>query len=654
MSATIHRPVLNNVRYAVGVVVSLSCIFFLWFRPMEQVRYANLHLIGIFLVYLFIIYDEREGLSDPDWRRLVSVYGTAIFCFFGFLGSIYVELLYVTLSYERYGIYTTPDLLAGGAVILGVLVAVRHAYGWIITSIGVFALAFGLYGPYFPGILNHAGLDVAGVIGSGALDFSGVYDNIFQISATYVFIFIIWASLVQTFGGLNAFINLATRIGNRTKSGISQTAVVASMFMGSINGSTIANIAVTGSFTIPLMKRRGLRSNVAGAIETVASTGGMILPPVMGSVAFLMAVFLPYSYGEIIVMAAIPSLLFYGSVVVAVHFTVLREDVPLQMDYSETANNQSKDTTNGSRETAQERTGSRSKIEIDPSKGTMYYLRKLVPVLVSLALLVYLLLGPMLGPGTAGVYIIATLTGLEFLNRITGTVSLSEGAIGVVKDFFDGLSDGAYQIAPLSFVLAMMGILIALFSVSGVGFRLSFSVVQLSGGSIVVLLFLVMVSSIVLGMGMPTPAAYVLVITLIAPAMVEVGFQDVTAHFFVFYFAILSTMTPPIAVGAAVASRIADGDFLPTALVACRIGLPLFLLPYLLTMHEQLIVISGLGTIATFVLAMAGLVLLSYGLNRRFESTMTYLTNGALISGGVLLAFVGPLILEATLGIGAT
>ncbi|MGM0590136.1 MAG: TRAP transporter permease [Halobacteriota archaeon] len=603
------RTNIGRIIFLIGFVLAIGNIYFLWQRPVVQTRYVNLHLLGAFVVFFLLeVYEDRSA-SEWSRRKWAVIVGFGLATFAGVLGTTYIQFMHDVLSYERYGAYTQFDLIAGALIVLAVLVATQRAYGWIITLVGVFALLFAKFGNYFPGLLNHGGLSNTRIIEIATLNFTGVYQMIFQIGATWVFVFVIWAGIVEEFGGLDSFMDIGFLVGRRFKSGIAQTAVVSSMIMGSISGSPMANIVVTGSFTIPLMKERGIEADTAASIETVASTGGMILPPIMGSVAFLMVSFLGITYGHVIIAAALPAILFYTAVALSVHILVLKSDIDLT-------------------------------VTRDVERRNVLW--NFVPVLVSILVLVYLLIGIQLGPGISGVYTIAVLVGTIFLrDMVTG-----ESKAVALKEFLwtltRGLVKGTVRMVPLSMALAVMGLIISTFNITGIGYRIALSIVDVSGGNLVILLALVMVSSIIMGMGMPTPAAYLLTVTLVAPAMTQVGFEAITAHFFVFYFAMLAAITPPIALGAAVAARVADAEFLDVALKSMKLAIPLFLLPYVFAANESLLLLSGMDTVVAFVATFFGFLFLTLALHGGIDFLRgkgRYLKRTAMGTFGVAIVF---------------
>lgn len=601
--------------FVLGLVLGILGIYYLLERPFQQVKYTNLHVMIALLLFFMIDTYRRDDPGEWDLAEKVSVGAFGLAVLAGFIGTLYFHLLFDVLAFERVGRYPIQDVIAGALTMYGVIWTTKRAYGWLITFVVLFTLVFAFFGPHFPGLLNHQGIGWERIITMSTVETQGgVYHLITQIGATWILIFLLWAGIVEEMGGLETFFDIGFLIGKRFKSGIAQTAVVSSMIMGSISGSPMANAAVTGSFTIPLMKERGLSGRDAAAIEAVASTGGMILPPIMGSVAFLMANFLGKSYGDIIVIAAIPAFLFYAAVALSVHLIVINEDVTLDVER-----------------------------EVDRRQLVTNF----SPILISVLVLVYLLIWRGFPPGTAGVWTIAALLAVDLVKRFAQRQGPSEAVREWIVESALGLRTGAVRMTPITIVLAAMGIIITAFGITGTGYRLSLSIVDISGGNILLLLFLVMISAIVLGMGMPTVAAYLLTITLVAPAMTEVGFARLTAHFFVFYFAMLASLTPPIALGPAVTSQIAESDFIDVAVRSVFIGIPLFLLPYIFAFNESLLIFDGMETVKAFVLALIGLTLISYGLHSSLSIVKGWqqrAAKGGMIVVGLVVIFLPSLV----------
>lgn len=604
--------VIGRLVLLLSVVMALVGIYYILRQPISPRRYDNIHLSLAFLVFFLA---ELYDAGHPNTWRTKQTLAMGVFAVFvglAFVGTVYIERNQEVLL-SRFAGYPSHELLIGAFLILGAIYCMYRAYGWIIAAIAILGLLYAHYGYVMPGIFYHGGNTWERIIALNSLDLSGgVFHLIFHIGATWIFIFLVWAGIVEELGGLQTFINIGFWIGQKFKSGVTQTAVVASMIMGSISGSPMANSAVTGSFTIPLMKEEGIPARTAGAIEATASTGGMIMPPVMGSVAFLMANFLEYSYGEIIVIAALPAIIFYIAVVVSVHLITVRLGIDASIEH-----------------------------QINKKKTVA----DAIPIAFSVGVLIYCLLVLGYSPGIAGVWTIASLVAAEYVTRI-----LASSGGGAGSELFDvtsstvlGLRTGSVRMAPISITLAGIGVLITSVTASGIGYRLSTAIVNFAGGHTFLLLLLVMVSSLALGLGMPTVAAYLISITLIAPAMVNVGFAEITAHFFVFYYAMLASITPPIALAPAVTCKIADAGFYETSISSMKLGLPLFILPFVFAYNESLLLFNGLETALVFATVVVGYVVFSTGLHgglRVLEGEMAFAKRGSVMFFGLALVFL--------------
>lgn len=470
--------------------------------------------------------------------------------------------------------FTTMDHVVGAALIVIVTDATRRAFGWIIASVAVLAIVYSHEAvstlPFLPDLFAWTGEDVPGIVEEAALGVhSGVYDStIMGIGSTWVAIFIMFAGIAKAYGLMDFIRMVGTELGSTLRTGVVQIAVISSMIMGSITGSAAANTATTGSFTIPMIQDQGVRDDFAAAIEAVASAGGQMLPPVMGVAAFLMADIIEVPYLEIVQAGAIPAALFYLSVCVAVHFTILK--------FGWTS-------------------GDLTTFDWSVLKHGAHFA---LPLGVLLYTLIYLGYTPM----TAGLYTIASLIGIivlknigaRILNRASGARNYEVDS--VARRTTDGLNQGGLEMAPLVGVLAAMGLIVELLETSGLTGRLGagiigFADVSILGftGGLALVLVLAMIASIAFGLGMPTPAAYILVAFLIADAVTELAVPEITAHMFVFYFAMLSAITPPVAISVAVGSRIAGTSFMTACVQALRIGAPGFVIPFAFVANNSLI-----------------------------------------------------------------
>ncbi|ARS90521.1 TRAP transporter permease [Natrarchaeobaculum aegyptiacum] len=525
----------------------------------------------------------KSGLVDEVqqlWAR-VDPYVAMVLGALSLAASAYVWINFQRLHEEVHLLGFELADFAVGLILIGLaLEATRRAFGWVIAMVTVASIGYAhaLIGPNLPGLLRHTGLDWTDVATEGAVGLTGVYhDTLMGIGSTWVAIFIMFAGIAKAYGLMDFVLEVGRELGKSLRTGVVQIAVIASMIMGSITGSAAANTATTGSFTIPMMKDQGIRSEYAASIEAVASAGGQMLPPVMGVAAFLMADFVDVPYVTIIQAGIIPAALFYLSVGIAVHFLVLK--------FGWTT----------------------------PNTGSFDYrvLTKGIHFAVPLAVLLYFLIWRQFTPLTAGLYTIAVMFAIGIVVSLARKAYQSElsprAPLEELETVVLGLRRGGLEMAPLVGVLAAMGIIIQMLTQTGLAQRTSTMIVGLGGGLLVVVLLLAMVASILFGLGMPTPAAYVLVVVLVAPGVMEMGVPEITTHMFVFYFAMLSAITPPVAISVAVGSRIANTDFMTACVNALRIGAPGFLIPFALITNESLIYWS-METLVAFPVVFAGTV----------------------------------------------
>ncbi|WP_081655495.1 TRAP transporter permease [Halopiger goleimassiliensis] len=542
--------------------------------------------------------------------------------------------------------FSSMDHVVGAALIVLVTDATRRAFGWIIASVAVFAIVYSHESVstlgFLPDLLAWTGEDLTGIIEEAALGVhSGVYDStIMGIGATWVAIFIMFAGIAKAYGLMEFVRRVGTELGSTLRTGVVQIAVISSMIMGSITGSAAANTATTGSFTIPMIKDQGVRDDFAASIEAVASAGGQMLPPVMGVAAFLMADIVGVPYLEIVQAGVIPATLFYLSVFVAVHFTILK--------FGWTTD--------------------------DLSSFDWRVLLGGVHFMIPLAVLLYTLIVLRWTPLSAGLYTIFTIVFVIFARnllvdvfdadrRVQRTldrdfdrptlvdviraiprliVAAVRVVLSAIRTFVwsltsaatvkrvgrssvrsvrrttgetaEGLKQGGLEMAPLVGVLAAMGLIVELLETSGLTGRLGariigFADVTIFGftGGLALVLVLAMITSIAFGLGMPTPAAYILVAFLVAEPVIELAVPQITTHMFVFYFAMLSAITPPVAISVAVGSRIAGTSFMSACVQALRIGAPGFVIPFAFVANNSLIEWSTM-TLFAFPVVLAGTI----------------------------------------------
>lgn len=468
---------------------------------------------------------------------------------------------------------TTVDMTLTAALVLAVLELGRRTVGIIFPAMVVTGLAYALFGHLLPGALGHRGFDGAFVTETLFLGDLGIWGSLTGVAATVIAAFVLFGALLLHTGGGQAFMDLAMRLGGRQPGGAAKIATIASGLFGMISGSAVANVATTGNFTIPMMIRLRYPPAFAAAVEAVASTGGQIAPPIMGAAAFVMAEILGIPYVTIIVAAILPALLFYVSVFVTVHFVSIRRGLAVVPE------------------------------EELPEWRRILALRRILPTVFALGGLGF---GIWLGRSisTSAFYGITGLL-IAFVATEAGRLSLRQ----MTGKIIDGLEDAGKGLVIIGVLLAGAQILVSMINLTGIGVTLSSMIVSIAGDSVILVSFIVAAVCLIMGMGLPTTAAYVLVAAALAPAMTAVGFDPLAAHLFVFYFATISVITPPVCVAVFVSAGIAKTPWLPAAGEAVRLGAVTYIVPFLLLLYPGMTMRGSLFDIIEATTAGLALVL---------------------------------------------
>jgi len=446
----------------------------------------------------------------------------------------------------RSGNPTQLDLIFGALMIVLVLELARRATGWGLVTICLMALIYGLAGPYLPGILAHRGYGPRRLIEHIYLSTEGIWGVPLGVSADFVYLFVLFGAVLDVAGGGALLIALANKVAGRTRGGPAKTAAVASALMGSLSGSAVANVVTTGTFTIPLMKRAGFQPHFAAAIEAAASTGGQLMPPVMGAGAFILATWTNIAYLDVALAATIPALLYYVALLSAIHFRAGRMGIE------------------GDKEPNREKVINR--------------LHLLFPLAV-----IVLLLGLGRSPMRAAFWGVSSAFLMALLRPETRPSKEQ------VLEIMERAGRGAVQVGA---ACAAAGIVVGVASLTGIGLRMSELIITLSGGSLLIALMLTAVGSIVLGMGLPTTAAYVVLAALGAPALVQLGAPLLAAHMFIFYFGCISNVTPPVSLAAFAGAGIAGAPPMKTAVTSALLAGAGFIVPFMFVYGPELLLIG--------------------------------------------------------------
>lgn len=585
-----HEHLLNNL-------VTLAALFF-WARVLlyginqqaPRAKYGAVFVAGGVLIYIL------TELRDIDTKSHLERVGLWICALIGVAVPGYVWLNYEVLETTRVGFALNHEYVMGGLFALVILYLTYRAFGAAFAGVMILAVLYAYFGNIITGLLGHGGISIEQIINVLTMEFNGFFGSISQIIAVKVALFLLYAGLMRGYGAFDLIIRLSFQTAKYLRSGVAQSAVISSLIVGSINGAQTANAAMTGSFTIPLMKESGMRSDSAGGIEAVASSGGQIMPPVMGAAAFVMASLIPsIGYVDVLVAGLIPALVFYISVAIGVHYMSIKQLPESGIDIQ------------GQIEELDE--GYHSIIEAIrfgiPFAVLLYTLGIAQWTVITSALYTC---GAMIVTGT-GVPVLLSLSRSE--TNVVGTIREA------VNNTVSGFKFGAISIAPIVIIIAAVNGIVDLLNATGLPGKLSLALVSVAGGVLLFTTILAMVICLVLGLGMPTVAAYTIVALLIAPTLTgEFAVPRLAAHFFVLYAAILSGITPPIAIAVVVTTGIAGSNFWRTALEALKLGLPLFVLPFTFIYNPE-IVMGGLTlmTIGSGLIVLLGAVAIIHGLN---------------------------------------
>ena len=610
------RKLTGNARYlamCVAVIAGVYHIYTAGFGTPGAFINRPLHLAFI-TVLAFLLFPGRardtKGVPWYDWLlMLVSV----------------PSILYVAYAIEfgtlasRSGSPLTRDLIFGAITILAVLEITRRATGIILPIIASSFLLYAYYGRYMPQPIVHRGYTIHRIISHSYLTTEGIFGIPLGVSATFVVVFIILGAFLEVTGIGDWFIDLAYGATGRTTGGPAKTSVLASGFLASLNGSAVANTATTGAFTIPLMKRTGFKSNYAAAVESAASSGGQIMPPVMGAGAFIMSSWTGIPYVTIIAAASIPALLYFLSIGAAVHFRAKREGLE----------------------------GVSAADLPDP----WYLLKTGFHFLIPLLFLVYMLIQGNSAMKAAFVAIVLTaIVAIPGSRAAEFVHALGNGDVATIRQLVHAalsvgvaaLERGMRMTITVAAACATAGLVVGMVTLTGLGLKFSTLITSLSGGVLIIALILTMLTSIILGMGLPTTAAYVVLAALGAPALKQMGVELIAAHLFIFYFGIISAITPPIMLAVFTASGIAESNPWRTGLTALNLAAAGFLVPYMFVYGPQLLLIGSTTTIViSAITAIVGILALSAGTQGYLYTAASYPERAALIVGAVVLIAPG-------------
>ena len=562
-------------RQYITVIVSILFVAFQLYASLsgrvtaQILRATHLAFVQL-LAFLLFPPTKKSPRNKLPWYDIVL----------GLIGSacwMYVVINFQDLA-RRTGAFLPQDIIVG---VIGILVLMESCRRIVGIPILIIASAFILYaflGAYLPGFLNHRGYKLDRITAHLFYNTEGIMGVPLGACSTFIFLFILFGALLEKTGIGQFFIDTCNAIAGSASGGPAKVAVLTSALLGTVSGSSVSNTVGSGSFTIPMMKRLGYKSEFAGAVEAAASTGGQLMPPIMGAAAFLMAESLGLPYITIVKASIIPALLYFAGIFITVHLEahklglkgLPREQLP---------------------------------------KILPLLLKKGYMILPLVIIVVYLCMG------RTAVY--AAFMGIAccmLIGLITSIVDVLAGrqASFGVKDLLEVTTAAARNIISVAIACAMAGIIIGIVTLTGIGLKFGAGLISISGGIAIITLVLTMISSIILGMGAPTTANYLITSTITAGAIIGLGFQPLAAHMFAFYFGIIADITPPVALAAIAGAAIAKGKPIKTAFNATKLAIGAFIIPYVFVFNPQMLMIdtsflSALPIVVTALIGMFGI-----------------------------------------------
>lgn len=543
-----RNPINKSVRWFIAALAISYSLFHLYitFNPLPELIQRAAH-VSIGLALIFLLYPARQASSRQkvawtDWIWVIASFGSFFYLF----------KEYQAIMTTRGGIPNTLDIVFSIMTVVLVVEAARRVMGWMLPILGLIFLSYPFVSHFdwMPDRLLTRPYTFSDIFGQMYLKTEGLYSSAIGASVTFIFLFILFGAFLAKSGMGKLFNDLAMALAGHKQGGPAKVAVISSGFMGSINGTAVANVVGTGSFTIPLMKKIGYHKNFAGAVEASASVGGQILPPVMGASAFIMAETTGVSYGTIALAAVLPALLYYLGVMAQVHFRAGRDNlkgVP-KADLPRVK-------------------------EVLKERGHL-----LLPII---ALVVFLFQS--IPVSYAAVYTILLTIVVAAFRKST--------RMGP-KEILEALADGAKQSLSVMSACAVVGIIIGVVSLTSFGSVMTSSIMSIGAGSLFLTLFFTMIASMILGMGLPSIPAYIITATMAAPALANFDIPILVAHMFVFYFGLFANITPPVALAAFAGAGIAGGDPMRTGFLALRLSLAGFIVPFLFVYNPAMLMID--------------------------------------------------------------
>ena len=591
---------------AVAIAMSLFQLATAFVGALPAMEQRSAHL-GFALVLVFM----QSFLSDKNIiRRIVS----SVFILGSLAASVYAYFGWEAMN-GRVAFPNQIDLICAGILTLAVLEATRRKLGNVLAGLGVLFIVYAMVGPWMPSAISHRGYSLSRILSFIYMDTFGAYGQVLGISATYIFLFILFGAFLEQSGAGAFFIDLATAAVGKSKGGTAKVATLSCCLFGMVSGSAPANVMAVGPLTIPMMEKSGYDKRFAGAVVSVAGTGGQFMPPIMGSAAFIIAETLGVPYLRIASAAFIPGLLYYIAIIFAIDCRSNR----MQMK------------------------------GLDEVPDFWKVLKRDFYLAAPVLLLIYGLAIARWSPIKSGLWGIIAMFLVSWIRPETRMTPKK------LMKAFEAAGKGSLDVVC---VCALAGIIIGMLSMTGLSLKFSSLLVSLANGNQIILLVLTMIAGLILGMGMTTTSVYIVLSVLVAPALVDMGVPQLSAHMFVFYFGILSAITPPVATASYAAASVAKDDPMKLGFVAWRLGLSGYILPFIFIYSPQLLMVGTAGEIITSsISALIGVFALSLSLEGfwKYEINMVFRVSLfaaalCLIYSGWVTDVIGLVIIAVTVG----
>lgn len=539
---------------------------------------------------IFLIYPARKRsigkVSVFDWLWMAMAFASGT---------------YILFNWERIalntGMVNITDIAFGVVATVVVLETARRSIGPVLSGLAAGFLMYGLFGHLIPGILGHRFYSVNRIVAFLYTGTEGIYGTAMDVSAKYVALFVLFGALLEAFGGGQLFVDIAYSLTGKMRGGPAKAAVVSSALMGTMSGSAVANVVTTGAFTIPLMKKNGYKATVAGAVEAVASTGGQIMPPVMGAAAFLMAEMTGIRYSEIMMAALIPAFFYFFSIFMMVDLEAAKENIRVADDE-----------------------------EIKPLGQILKTRGYLLAPLVLLIFMIFKGYSAILSASYAILLIVVT------------DLIFNKERRRIPRKFVGAVGKGMKSVVGVASACACSGIVVGIISLTGIGAKFSSLMLNMAGDNIMIALLLTMVASLILGCGLPTTAAYMVLATLAVPALIKMSVPLLAAHLFVLYFGSISTITPPVALSAYAGAALAGANPNKVGFTAFRFGIVAFIVPYMFVYQPSLLMQGSIAQILwTLVTGTFGVVILAVGVQGYWKARCGAAERLLALTGGLMM-----------------